>query len=67
MGYGNDKGVIPRICESLFYFVERQASPDNYKVHVLLSYLDTPPPPLGLMYGSVCVILGGCLLLGSLQ
>jgi len=32
MGYGADKGVIPRICESLFYFVERTGKPDMYKV-----------------------------------
>jgi hypothetical protein len=32
MGYGEDKGVIPRICESLFYFKNRTPNPDNFKV-----------------------------------
>jgi kinesin family protein 13 len=32
MGYNMDKGVIPRICESLFYFIERSPDPANFKV-----------------------------------
>lgn len=32
MGYGQDKGVIPRICEALFYFISRSENPENYLV-----------------------------------
>ena len=40
MGYGEDKGVIPRICESLFYFIERSSDPTNFKVDAC--YLEVP-------------------------
>ena len=32
MGYGGDKGIIPRICEALFYFIERTKTPEKFKV-----------------------------------
>ena len=40
MGYNMDKGVIPRICESLFYFIERSPDPANFKVDAC--YLEVP-------------------------
>ena len=32
MGYGEDKGVIPRICEALFYFINKHGGDLGFKV-----------------------------------
>lgn len=38
MGYGEDKGIIPRICDALFYFIHRTGDSKNYLVDA--SYLE---------------------------
>ena len=36
MGYGEDKGVIPRICEALFYFITKHGADLGFKVGPLI-------------------------------
>lgn len=38
MGYGEDKGVIPKICDALFYFIAKLGGTDSFKVDA--SYLE---------------------------
>ena len=38
MGYAQDKGIIPRVCDALFYFIERTKDEASYKVDA--SYLE---------------------------
>ncbi len=55
MGYGQDKGIIPRICDCLFYFIERTGDAKNFKVDA--SYLEvlllSPDPRLACL-PSIC-------------
>ena len=46
MGYGEDKGVIPRICEALFYFINKHGGDFGFKVN---SVYVRPSPRLFLL------------------